>query len=299
MPMRGSPRAGRELGLVDDERWRFFNDKHDAVEQEAQRLATTLVRAATVPATGSSRCWVVRCRATRRLSSCCVDRKSVTSHCWRWSGGRRRSTDERIAEQTGAGPDGARALCRLHRAPAGGDRAAARARRPPQLPPDLDYGHVSGLSNEVRQRLSEVRPMTLGQAARDARHHARGDFAAADSSEAQTRGGRRSAMDDQEDPGFAERAAPCASRWSGAGAGAGRGWLVVPASHAQRGAGRSRGRARAGAVAAAEATPAGPPPVRHPLETPPPRRMPRLCRRRGPRCAVRRRAGGADRRACA
>jgi tRNA uridine 5-carboxymethylaminomethyl modification enzyme len=34
------------------------------------------------------------------------------------------------------------------------------------LPPDLDYGEVRGLSNEVRQRLCEVRPETLGQAAR-------------------------------------------------------------------------------------------------------------------------------------
>ena len=34
------------------------------------------------------------------------------------------------------------------------------------LPTDLDYAAVNGLSNEVRQRLAEVRPVTLGQAAR-------------------------------------------------------------------------------------------------------------------------------------
>ena len=34
------------------------------------------------------------------------------------------------------------------------------------LPVDFDYRTVSGLSNEVRQRLGEVRPDTLGQAAR-------------------------------------------------------------------------------------------------------------------------------------
>jgi tRNA uridine 5-carboxymethylaminomethyl modification enzyme len=34
------------------------------------------------------------------------------------------------------------------------------------LPADFDYRSVSGLSNEVRQRLGEVRPDTLGQAAR-------------------------------------------------------------------------------------------------------------------------------------
>ena len=35
-----------------------------------------------------------------------------------------------------------------------------------QLPRDLDYAQVGGLSNEVRQRLCDVRPQTLGQAAR-------------------------------------------------------------------------------------------------------------------------------------
>src|SRR5690606_15858275 len=34
------------------------------------------------------------------------------------------------------------------------------------LPDDLDYASVRGLSTEVRQRLGQVRPATLGQAAR-------------------------------------------------------------------------------------------------------------------------------------
>ncbi len=35
---------GRELGLVGDLQWQFFNDKYAAIEREAQRLATTTVR---------------------------------------------------------------------------------------------------------------------------------------------------------------------------------------------------------------------------------------------------------------
>jgi len=34
------------------------------------------------------------------------------------------------------------------------------------LPQQMDYGHVSGLSNEVREKLLSTRPETVGQAAR-------------------------------------------------------------------------------------------------------------------------------------
>ena len=35
-----------------------------------------------------------------------------------------------------------------------------------KLPEDLNYQHLSGLSNEVKQKLSEIRPFSLGQASR-------------------------------------------------------------------------------------------------------------------------------------
>ena len=35
-----------------------------------------------------------------------------------------------------------------------------------RLPEDLDYARLAGLSNEVKQKLAEARPGTLGQASR-------------------------------------------------------------------------------------------------------------------------------------
>jgi tRNA uridine 5-carboxymethylaminomethyl modification enzyme len=46
------------------------------------------------------------------------------------------------------------------------DAAAFRKDEDLRLPADLDYGAVGGLSNEVREKLSTIKPLTLGQAAR-------------------------------------------------------------------------------------------------------------------------------------
>ena len=46
------------------------------------------------------------------------------------------------------------------------DAEAFRRDEALRLPADLDYAGVGGLSNEVREKLAAVRPLTLGQAAR-------------------------------------------------------------------------------------------------------------------------------------
>ena len=46
------------------------------------------------------------------------------------------------------------------------DAAAFRRDENLRLPADIDYAGVGGLSNEVREKLIAVRPLTLGQAAR-------------------------------------------------------------------------------------------------------------------------------------
>jgi tRNA uridine 5-carboxymethylaminomethyl modification enzyme len=46
------------------------------------------------------------------------------------------------------------------------DAASFRKDEDLRLPADLDYGAIGGLSNEVRGKLTAVRPLTLGQAGR-------------------------------------------------------------------------------------------------------------------------------------
>ena len=44
--------------------------------------------------------------------------------------------------------------------------ARQRRNEETRLPEDLDYSAIAGLSNEVRQKLAQIRPATVGQAAR-------------------------------------------------------------------------------------------------------------------------------------
>ena len=46
------------------------------------------------------------------------------------------------------------------------DIARNRKNEAKVIPEDLDFSNISGLSNEIRQKLSEYRPQTLGQASR-------------------------------------------------------------------------------------------------------------------------------------
>ncbi|MDQ2641621.1 MAG: tRNA uridine-5-carboxymethylaminomethyl(34) synthesis enzyme MnmG [Pseudomonadota bacterium] len=158
---------GRELGLVDDERWRFFNDKCEAIAREASRLQSTLLRAASVPADWQRR--VLGAPLTRDLPAFELLRRPEVDY-------------DALVEVAGAAPDAAALDDRIAaqrvvelevRARYAGyierqndEIVRARAHESAPLPGDLDYAQVSGLSNEVRQRLAEVRPLTLGQAAR-------------------------------------------------------------------------------------------------------------------------------------
>jgi len=131
---------GRALGLVDDERWQFFNDKQAAVERELARLGSgfELLRR---PEIGY----------TDLLQKLALPPADIA--------------DERIAAQMELELTvRARYAGYIERQHVEIERARAHEAAP--LPGNLDYRDVKGLSNEARQRLAEVRPLTLGQAAR-------------------------------------------------------------------------------------------------------------------------------------
>ena len=159
---------GREMGLVDDERWQFFARKRDAVSGELARLATLLVRPGDVDAALLAKLGQPLSREShalellRRPELAYDDLRSVAppdATADDWIG------DAQLAEQVKLEVDvQAKYSGYLKRQSEEIDRR--RRHDDLALPGDIDYGAVSGLSNEARQCLQAVRPQTLGQAAR-------------------------------------------------------------------------------------------------------------------------------------
>jgi tRNA uridine 5-carboxymethylaminomethyl modification enzyme len=158
--------AGRELGLVDDERWAFFEAKRAGSELERKRFRTTRIKSAEIPAEWQSR--VLGESATRDAFTAfdLLRRPEVEyEHVCELIGPMASADDDRLAAQIRAQLDvAAKYAGYIERQ----EEEIARQRRNEEtrLPADLDYSAVAGLSNEVRQKLAHVRPATVGQASR-------------------------------------------------------------------------------------------------------------------------------------
>jgi tRNA uridine 5-carboxymethylaminomethyl modification enzyme len=166
---------GRKLGLVDDARWAFFERKRAAVADEVTRLAATVVHPADVDAELLAKLGSPLLREAhaldllRRPELAYDDLNHVASWppssapcagadaAWR--------SDERLSEQVKLQVD-VEAKYSGYLKRQNDEIERQRRHEELRLPENIDYGDVSGLSNEVRQRLRDVRPETLGQAAR-------------------------------------------------------------------------------------------------------------------------------------
>ena len=158
--------AGRELGLVDDERWEFFQRKREGVDSEVNRLERAVVQPADVDAALLGKLGAPLSRETHafdllRRPELSYDDIGSVARCaaadW--------CADERLCEQVKLQVEvQAKYSGYLKRQSDEIDRT--RRHEELRLPADIDYALVGGLSNEARQRLGDVRPETLGQAAR-------------------------------------------------------------------------------------------------------------------------------------
>ncbi len=152
---------GRELGLVDDVRWQRFEAQQRAVVQEQQRLRELLVRpdstAAAALNTRLEKPLSREHRAMELLRRPELDYAALTAIAELGPA----VEDPRVAEQVEVQAKYAGYIERQ-------TLEIERQRRHEQqaLPLDLDYSGVTGLSAEVQEKFRQVRPETVGQAAR-------------------------------------------------------------------------------------------------------------------------------------
>ncbi len=132
---------GRELGLVDDERWRFLQ------RQAGSRRARTRAPRPWLRTAAPSGDRLSRAAAEARTCRLPTSPTSASPNSWNWN--------SPCAPATPATSNASR--------PRSNARASTNPRR---CRATSTTARVQGLSNEARQRLAEVRPLTLGQASR-------------------------------------------------------------------------------------------------------------------------------------
>jgi len=150
---------GREMGLVDERRWRSFCEKREAITSERQRLRTTFVHPGSAAA---DRVNVLSANPIAREYSLfeLLKRPELSYHLVASLVGAG-VEDDRVAEQIEVE---ARYQGYIERQQDDIDRLRRQENTP--IPPDFDYRSVKGLSNEVVQKLTAALPETLARAAR-------------------------------------------------------------------------------------------------------------------------------------
>ncbi|QLH68986.1 tRNA uridine-5-carboxymethylaminomethyl(34) synthesis enzyme MnmG [Aeromonas veronii] len=152
---------GRELGLVDDERWSKFNAKMEQVELERQRMRSTWIHPQhpSLEAVNA----LVNTPLTREQSlEELLRRPEVTYDALMAIEGVGPSvTDPAAAEQVEIQIKYAGYIERQHY-----EVEKQLRNENTLLPLDLDYREVNGLSNEVKAKLNDAKPQTIGQASR-------------------------------------------------------------------------------------------------------------------------------------
>ena len=160
--------VGRELGLVDDERWQHFERRREAVAGEQARLAGILVRpSALSPADRNVLGDDFRreCRALDLLRRPEFDYADIRALSPVGDGEWRADmADEDVRQVELQLEVQARYAGYIERQRREIEKHARQEKL--ALPADLDYSAVSGLSTEARQRLEAARPTTLGLASR-------------------------------------------------------------------------------------------------------------------------------------
>jgi tRNA uridine 5-carboxymethylaminomethyl modification enzyme len=153
--------TGRELGLVDEPRWRAFAAKASALDAEKTRLSATWLRPEALPEALAVPLLGAPLTAPETLAALLRRPQVGYRALMAVPGAGPGVGDDAVAEQIEIQARYSGYIERQEQ-----EIARNRAHEDTTLAADLDYSTVRGLSTEVVQKLSSHRPVTLGQAAR-------------------------------------------------------------------------------------------------------------------------------------
>ncbi len=155
---------GRKLGLVDEQRWRAFNEKRDQVAAEEQYLRTHWVQPDTELArqldTHLEKPLGREYRLSEILARPDISYADLAGAC-STSGLRSEYPNEEVAEQVEIAFKYQGYIVRQQ-----DEIEKLKRQEHARLPADFDYRSIPGLSNELRQKLSDMQPDSIGRAAR-------------------------------------------------------------------------------------------------------------------------------------
>jgi len=156
---------GRELGLVDDQQWQFFEEKREAIAKEQQRLKETFVRPNDLCVEQAQELLGDELRKETRAIELIARPKSdygkVTSLAVVGPMHSEEPWAEQVREQVEIQ---AKYSGYINRQVAEVEKS--KTAESVSLPEDIDYALVKGLSAELTEKLARLRPQTIGQAGR-------------------------------------------------------------------------------------------------------------------------------------
>ncbi|KAF3981686.1 MAG: tRNA uridine-5-carboxymethylaminomethyl(34) synthesis enzyme MnmG [Methylococcales symbiont of Hymedesmia sp. n. MRB-2018] len=150
---------GRELALVDDVRWQAFQQKREAITQLQTDLARQWVRTGTEEAKQAEQIWGKELKKEANMMALLRRPEVDVDNLLKFAA--IIDIDEQVAQQVAIQAKYAGYI----------DRQQIEINRTQRyndfkLPMDEDYSKVSGLSNEISEKLKVQKPETLGQASR-------------------------------------------------------------------------------------------------------------------------------------
>jgi tRNA uridine 5-carboxymethylaminomethyl modification enzyme len=157
--------VAHDMGLIDDEHWQQFSEKRESIEKEQHRLSEMNVQpdsaagkafSTKLAKDGINRPLTRNYKAAELLRRPEIDYAGLTEII-----GKAEGVSEKVAEQVEIQAKYSGYLDRQL-----DEIEKARRHQQTTIPNVIDYAKVRGLSAEVRQKLSDHRPETIGQAGR-------------------------------------------------------------------------------------------------------------------------------------